>query len=679
MNHKREIFSIFILIILLIASGSASAQDPGSTVQTPEGTAFTYQGRLSQSSVPANGTFDFEFYLFDALTGGSQIGATVPINDIIVTDGYFTVQLNFGANAFIGQVRYLEVHVRLGNDNGAFTILSPRQELTPTPYASYASTAPWTGLLGVPNLQSRVTGICGTGFAIRTINSDGTVVCEPVSGGVGDITAVNAGIGLSGGGLSGDVTLNIANTFMLPQTCSNGQLAKWNSALHLWECGDDSNTQYIAGTGLLLNSTTFSADTAYLQRRVGSSCPVGSSIREVNTDGTVTCQTDNNNTYTAGIGLTLSSGQFSLLGTYQLPQGCSNNQVPKWNGLSWTCAADENTTTFWSLAGNSGTNPTSNYLGTNDNQPLELRVNGQRALRLEPNIYGINAYGPNIIGGYSQNWITNGAYGITLFGGGYTQVEPFTFPNRVTDNFGTVSGGMSNQAGNNAGTLEDADGATVGGGAANTASGVGSTVSGGIQNNAAAEYSTVSGGLINTASGSQSVVCGGGENQAQGILSTISGGAWNLTMADFDTIGGGGPLIYDDPSTSNQTYDQYNTIGGGTNNHVGTNDGNTTNARYATIVGAQATRLQIRPPRLEVVGQTSLAGMRPPCPVVRIILPAVLTVSPPEPKPSPRNKELLSGRTPPAIVLTPLHIAHLEELSIHSMFAPPEGSTWSPG
>ena len=110
------------------------------------GTAFTYQGRLMEDGNPADGLHDFQFRLYnDANTFiGNQLGNTIDINDLDVIDGYFTVELDFNSpSAFNGYARWLQIDVRPGemSDPCKYTILSPRQEVTPTPYALYAKNA----------------------------------------------------------------------------------------------------------------------------------------------------------------------------------------------------------------------------------------------------------------------------------------------------------------------------------------------------------------------------------------------------------------------------------------------------------------------------------------------------------------------------------------------------------
>jgi hypothetical protein len=126
----------------------------------PVGTAFTYQGQLKESGSPANGTYDFKFALYDDPDFGSQVNGIVDIADQQVTNGLFTVQLDFG-NVYNGTALWLWVLVRPGDSSGAYTQLWPRQPLTATPYALYALDAAedggGIGGSGTPNFVPKFT------------------------------------------------------------------------------------------------------------------------------------------------------------------------------------------------------------------------------------------------------------------------------------------------------------------------------------------------------------------------------------------------------------------------------------------------------------------------------------------------------------------------------------------
>jgi hypothetical protein len=138
-----------ILTILVMALGllAYSAQFASAG---PMGTAFTYQGQLYDASYPANGQYDFAFKLYDANSNGNKVGTDVNVADVNVIDGYFTVEPNFGGGVFVGNEVWLEIGIRPGeqSDPCGYTTLSPRQEVTPAPYALYTGLAGDAGTLG---------------------------------------------------------------------------------------------------------------------------------------------------------------------------------------------------------------------------------------------------------------------------------------------------------------------------------------------------------------------------------------------------------------------------------------------------------------------------------------------------------------------------------------------------
>jgi len=427
--------------VMLVSLDVVLAQGPApqgeTNIQTTLGTAFTYQGRLDDGGSPANGTYDFQFTLYNADVSGSRVGSTVTKSSVRVNDGLFTVRLDFG-DVFDGTALWLEVAVRPAG-SGSYTALSPRQALTAAPYARYAATVPWSGLTSVP-------------------------------------TGLNDGDNDTLGSLS----------------CANGEVAKWNGSI--WLCSADADsggdiTAVNAGTGLvdggISGDITLSLDTSYTDAR------------------------------------------------------------------------------YWKLAGNSGTNPSIDSLGTTDSVTLTLVVSSTAALRLVP-----DATSPNLVGGHSKNRVTGGVYGATIGGGGSSASY-----NRVTDDYGTVGGGAGNRAGDNSGTTSDKTYATVGGGETNTASGSYATVGGGWNNTASGLKATVAGGYINNADGSNAFVGGGYNNNIASLTQygTIAGGYGNVVSptAGYATIGGG----YSNMASGNYA----STVGGGRSN--------TASGSYATIAG----------------------------------------------------------------------------------------------
>ena len=157
-RHQAAIAAV-ITLLLVMPAGLTTAQGPDpqtntKTQQSALGTAFTYQGRLTHGGEPVDGPCDLSFKLYDDAgsgappSGGTLLGTMNRPNHAI-SDGYFTVRLDFGSGVFKGDARWLQISVNCGD--GQVT-LSPRQALTPAPYA-LALPGLWTTQTdGIPNV-----------------------------------------------------------------------------------------------------------------------------------------------------------------------------------------------------------------------------------------------------------------------------------------------------------------------------------------------------------------------------------------------------------------------------------------------------------------------------------------------------------------------------------------------
>jgi hypothetical protein len=195
--------------------------------QVATGTAFTYQGQLRQGDVPISGMVDLEFSICDAYEDGNELGS-IDLPGVEVVNGLFTVSHDFGADVFDGSARWLEVSVRFPSGVGDYTLLNPRQEITPTPYA-----------LALPGLRTQqndtspnliggwINNTVTAGVAGATISGGGGVITYPLpnrvtddygttGGGVGNIagnddeSAADSGFATVGGGRTNEASAESA-------------------------------------------------------------------------------------------------------------------------------------------------------------------------------------------------------------------------------------------------------------------------------------------------------------------------------------------------------------------------------------------------------------------------------------------------------------------------------------
>ncbi len=219
----------------------------------PLQTAFTYQGELIQAGAPAQGPFDFEFALFDADTNGAAVATALIVEDILVSDGVFSVELDFGAGPFAGDQLWLEIGVREGTNAGNFQLLAPRQKLTAVPYALHAEMVAADSVSGVEIANNSITA---------TDLADEAVGRAELAANSVDNAAI----------------LDNAVTAAKLATNSVGRTELATDAV-----GPDEIAANAVGTAEIISSQ--------VQRRVAGTCDVGTYLVGINEDGTVQCGT----------------------------------------------------------------------------------------------------------------------------------------------------------------------------------------------------------------------------------------------------------------------------------------------------------------------------------------------------------------------------------------------------
>ncbi len=236
MVSAGRVRSWIALSVTLSMGGVASA--------APLDATFTYQGQLKRDGVPVTNSIDARFTLWDAETAGVQIGggsAVFPANSVPVVDGLFTVPVDasvFGAAAFDGSARWLQVAVRSPAGGGGFTVLSPRQPLTAAPY-TLGLRLPLSGTISTGGNAFELVNT-GTGRAARfeVNNPAGTLagILAVHNGGGNALTATQTGTGRSAF-LEVDNAASTANTLEI--NTNGAAISQALYALHtgLGDCG----------------------------------------------------------------------------------------------------------------------------------------------------------------------------------------------------------------------------------------------------------------------------------------------------------------------------------------------------------------------------------------------------------------------------------------------------------
>jgi hypothetical protein len=184
MQNKLSLVRTILLVLSCSFSLSVSAQT----------SAFTYQGRLDGNGAAANGSYDFQFTVYNAASSGSIVGGPVTNAATGVSNGVFTAQLDFGTNVFTGAGRWLQIGVRTNGDVGAFSILAPLQPVTSSPYAIRSGNAATATTALTATTATTASSVAGT-------NITGTIATAQLPASV----VLNNGTGLTlNGAFSGD-------------------------------------------------------------------------------------------------------------------------------------------------------------------------------------------------------------------------------------------------------------------------------------------------------------------------------------------------------------------------------------------------------------------------------------------------------------------------------------------
>lgn len=465
--NKRLYLPIILIVLGLMAIPLGLAR---SAPDADLGTGFTYQGRLHDDGTPANGTYSMVFRLYDDQSKSFLLG-TVNINGVTVSDGLFTVELDFGSGKFNGQSRWLEIEV-----NG--TPLSPLQNISPAPYA-----------LALPGLRTHQNG------SVPNIigGHHGNGVGVDVVGGT-----------ISGGGPTGNTSSNFHEIADDYGTIGggNGNYAGANDG----SSSDDSYATVSGGKGNFAINVATTIGGGQSNTTSGPYSTISGGF-DNNADKEYDTVGGGEGNLAKGGWSTISGGQSNTTDgeNSTIGGGSRNNAGAKYATIAGggpTDAGNPTTTNnrvydnYGTIGGGGG-----NIIGISNSAKFSdfATIGGGENNLAEGNRSVVSGGTGNqaidqytTVGGGTSNKATGYAATISggdkneasgpnssIGGGGDTDGEIPGFANYATDSFSTVSGGGNNRAGNSNSSSGDARAATIGGGEGNRATNKYSTIPGG--------------------------------------------------------------------------------------------------------------------------------------------------------------------------------------------------------
>jgi len=577
-----------------------------------QGTAFTYQGRLNNGGTPVSGNYALTFALFNTNATGVAIAGPVTNNTVGVTNGLFTITIDFGPGVFVDATNWLQIGVA-SNGLGSFTPLSPRQQLTPVPYAIFAGTAgSLTGTVASANLS-------GTYGNTMTFNNAGNSFAGTFAGSGAGMTNVNAvalnglnatnfwqlggnnvassqffgstndlpvrirvnnmraliittnpadSANLIGGspanaideGIEGAVIAGGGTTNFLGTSSSNHISANFSSVgggSGNWIQGGADHAVIANGWNNLIASNAFQSVIAGGENNTISNAYaiIGGGMNNTNSSYVGTISGGQNN---------LASGQYqsTVGGGYGNQATNSYATVPggfqNLAGGACSFAAGQQAQAVHQGAFVWADSQNAAFISTSTNQ-FNVRANG--GVRFLTGGAGMILDGQSVL----TNNQTSPSFSGILTAGSFQSDSTGDFvagvSNSASGNYAAVDGGALNVANNAV--------AFIGGGFQNTNSGNGGMIGGGNLNfiGNLGLIATIGGGQRNTASNSVATIAGGFGNTASGPGAFIGGGGYDGLNLAGNTASGAGSVI--GGGLSNLATNLYATVPGGIENLAG--------------------------------------------------------------------------------------------------------------